>query len=105
MSVETSWCDCMMTAKTINLSIRLYGMREKDASIDLVPRTVRRGTSVQEIWSELQNKAKPGERLVTTPHKALLVLVNGQPVDYGDGWDTVLKDGDELTFMIKASGG
>ncbi len=95
----------MMPSARINLSIRLFGMRGKDAGINFLPEIVQSGTTVQDIWSSLQGEADPGERLATVPRDALLVLVNGEPIDYGDGWDTILYDGDEITYMVKTSGG
>ena len=95
----------MMSSASINLSIRLFGMRGKDAGMNLLPETVQIGSSVQDIWSSLQSEADPDERLATVPSEALLVLVNGSPIEYGDGWETILNEGDEVTYMIKTSGG
>ena len=95
----------MMTSETIDISVRLFGLRGKDAGIDLVLKTIPRGRSVLDVWSELKSTAEEDERLATTPREAILVLVNGEPIDYGDGWETILNEGDELTYMIQVSGG
>ncbi len=61
--------------------------------------------TVGKVLSELQSCAEPASPLATLHRDALLVLVNGRPIQHLDGWDTLLSRGDTLTLMVKAFGG
>lgn len=62
-------------------------------------------STVRQVLSHLQSSAQVGEKIGTVNPEALLVLVNGQPIEYLEGWETRLSGGDRVTFLIKAAGG
>ena len=66
----------------------------------------RQGLTVAGVWSDLQKGAPPHAPLASLQRDMVLALVNGSPVHrLSEGWDTVLKAGDTVTFMVKAFGG
>jgi molybdopterin converting factor small subunit len=61
--------------------------------------------TVSGLLAQLRAQAKPDDRLASVPCEALLVLINGRPIQYLDGWDTVLRDRDEVAYLLKTAGG
>jgi molybdopterin converting factor small subunit len=48
------------------------------------------------------------ERLINDellPIDGSVILVNGRNILSLDGWETIIQDGDELTFMVPVAGG
>lgn len=87
------------------VQITLFGLRGGHASRTRLTERVSPDATVWDILLRLREAARPDERLATLDPEALLVLVNGQPINYLDGWETCVSPGDEITYMIKASGG
>jgi molybdopterin converting factor small subunit len=60
---------------------------------------------VSALLAQLRSQAAPTDRLASADPDALLVLVNGRPVQYLQGWETRLGEQDEITFLLKTAGG
>ncbi len=87
------------------VTVILFGLKGGHASKTRLTEPVGSDTTVGDILLRLRGAARPGERLATVDPEALLVLVNGQPINYLDGWETCVRPGDEITYMLKAAGG
>ena len=90
-----------------NIRLRLFGLwgpkmgRIEEEAFPFLPHL-----TVGKVWSELQRTADPHAPLASLQRDMVLALVNGSPVHrLSEGWDTSLKIGDTVTFMVKAFGG
>ncbi|HSB89489.1 MAG TPA: MoaD/ThiS family protein [Anaerolineales bacterium] len=89
----------------IQVIVRTFGLRGRDSSLTRMPTGLSAGTTVGDLLAHLRTRARPGDRLASVQSDTLLVLVNGRPIQYLSGWETVLRDGDEITCMLKTAGG
>lgn len=87
------------------IRVRLYGLGEKAGRFQEEAMTVAQGATVRTLWEELRARARGDEFLARIDEQAVLVLVNGNPIHHLDDWDTVLKEGDKVSLMVKAFGG
>ena len=87
------------------VTIQLFGLVGGSATKTRLCKPCELGTTVQDIWLRLQRDAHPEDRITTVDPDVLLVLVNGHPIDYLDGWETQVAEDDVVTYMIKAAGG
>jgi molybdopterin converting factor small subunit len=95
----------MKPAPVIQVVVRTFGLRGRDSGRTRMAGDLSGGTTVSGLLTQLRSRATPDDRLVTVHPDALLVLVNGRPIQYLDGWDTVLRDRDEIAYMLKTAGG
>jgi molybdopterin converting factor small subunit len=89
----------------IQVIVRTFGLRGRDSSLTWMPTGLCAGTTVRDLLAQLRARARPGDRLASVQNDTLLMLVNGRPIQYLSGWETVLRDGDEITCMLKTAGG
>jgi molybdopterin converting factor small subunit len=89
------------------IRLRLFGLRgPKMSRIEEEAFPFLPNLTVGRVWGELQRGADPHAPLASLQRDMVLVLVNGSPVHrLSEGWDTLLKIGDTVTFMVKAFGG
>jgi hypothetical protein len=87
------------------VTIQLFGLVGGSATKTRLSQPCEPDTTVQDIWQRLQREAHPEDRIATVDPAVLLVLVNGHPIDYLDGWETHVVESDVVTYMIKAAGG
>lgn len=89
----------------IQVIVRLFGLSGGVSRLTRSPIEMPMGTTVQGLLDRLRSQAAPGDRLAAVHPDGLLVLVNGHPIQYLDGWNTVLRDRDEITYLVKTAGG
>lgn len=90
----------------MRIRLRLFGLRRPGGRMEEEPLTLGSGTTVGQLWTDLQRKADAGAPLASLQRDMVLALVNGAPVQrLEQGWDTPLAEGDTVTFMVKAFGG
>ena len=89
------------------ICLRLFGLRgPKVGRIEEESFPLSPNLTVGKVWGELQRSAAPHSPLASLPRDMVLALVNGTPVQrLAGGWDTSLRDGDTVAFMVKAFGG
>lgn len=87
------------------VTIHLFGLVGGSANKTRLSQPCEPGTTVQDIWQRLQSEAQPEDRIATIDSDVILVLVNGHPIDYLDGWKTRVSKDDVVTYMIKVAGG
>jgi molybdopterin converting factor small subunit len=85
--------------------LRLFGLGRGDASKAHLTQSIESGTTVESLWQGLRAASGPDEKLSTFDRRAMLVLVNGRPIRFLAGWQTVVADEDTVSFMPKAFGG
>lgn len=90
---------------TVNITVRLFGLRGGDSRLTRLPDSVPAAMTVRALLDQLRTQAAPTDRLASADPDALLVLINGRPVQYLQGWDTRLSEQDEITFLLKTAGG
>ncbi len=96
-----------MAGRPVEIRLRLFGLRHSRSSrIEEERRTCQLGTTVGQLWADLQRGADAGTPLASLQRDMVLALVNGAPIQRLDkGWETPLAEGDTVTFMVKAFGG
>lgn len=92
-----------MTA--LKVKIKLYGLIGGSATKTRLIQSHTPGSTIEDIWQKLHSESNPEDKIVFVDRQILLVLINGTPIDYLDGWETRLADDDQITFMIKTAGG
>jgi molybdopterin converting factor small subunit len=95
----------MSATPVVQVVVRIFGLRGRDSRLRRMPARLPGGTSVRGLLARLRSQAAADDRLVTVDPEALLVLVNGRPIQYLDGWDTALREGDEIACLLKTAGG
>jgi len=87
------------------VKVLLFGLNSEAAGRTQTIQSAGPGTTVEDVWLKLQGTELPTGRMVSVNREALLVLVNGQPIDYLDGWKTKLRHNDQITYMRRTVGG
>ena len=95
----------MELTPVIQVIVRTFGLRGRDSAVTWSPTDLSAGTTARDLLAQLRARAVPDDRLATFPPDTLLVLVNGRPIQYLGGWETVLHDCDEIVYMLKTAGG
>lgn len=85
--------------------VLLFGLGDKAAGRIKLVQPVGPDATVEDLWLSLKIPGTDGGVLSRVEHKALLVLVNGEPIEYLDGWSTRLADNDQVTYLRKTIGG
>lgn len=85
--------------------VLLFGLKDGAAGKTQLAESISPGTTVEDLWLRLKSLDQSDGRIATVDRAALLVLVNGQPIDYLDGWKTQLAENDQITYLRRAVGG
>jgi molybdopterin converting factor small subunit len=85
--------------------VLLFGLGDKAAGKTKLVQQVGPDATVEELWLSLPVSAADAGTNGHVERRALLVLVNGEPIEYLDGWSTRLSDNDQVTYLRKAVGG
>lgn len=89
----------------LNVNIKLFGLKGSSSHKTRLIQSFEPGSTIIDVWERLRNEANPDEKIASVDKRVLLVLINGTPIVYLDGWETCLVDGDQITFMVKTAGG
>jgi molybdopterin converting factor small subunit len=95
----------MTAAVGIQVSVKTFGLCGGDSVARRTPAFLPQGATVGNLVDRLRSQAAPTERLAAVPPDALLILINGRPIQYLGGWSTRLADGDEIAMLLKTAGG
>lgn len=90
---------------SVDITVRLFGLRGRDSGLTHLPTCVASGFTLRALLDQLRAQAAPTDRLASVDPEALLVLINGRPAQYLQGWDTPLNEKDEITILLKTAGG
>jgi molybdopterin converting factor small subunit len=85
--------------------VLLFGLNGEAAGKTQMTQSAKSGTTVEDLWLQLQGTELPNGRIAAVNRAVLLVLVNGQPIDYLEGWKTKLHHKDQITYMRRTVGG
>jgi molybdopterin converting factor small subunit len=85
--------------------VLLFGLGDKAAGKRQLVQEVGPSATVEEVWLGLQVPEIDNGTRAPADRRALLVLVNGEPIEYLDGWNTPLSDNDQITYLRKTVGG
>jgi molybdopterin converting factor small subunit len=89
----------------LNVKIKLYGLFGGSATKTRLIQSHEPGSTIEDVWQRLRSEAKPEDKIAVIDRRILLALINGTPIQYLNGWDTCLAEGDQITLMIKTAGG
>ena len=87
------------------VQLRLFGLREGHSRLNKISQIINQSKTVGDLWNDLQGMAEPGDRLAAIDREGILALVNGRPIHLLQGWETMVVDQDQVTFMLKTAGG
>jgi molybdopterin converting factor small subunit len=85
--------------------VLLFGLGDKAAGKRQLVQDIGPSATVEELWRGLQVPGMESGTRDPADRQALLVLVNGEPIEYLDGWNTRLSDNDQITYLRKTVGG
>jgi molybdopterin converting factor small subunit len=87
------------------INLRFFGFGSRASGIDTEAKNVRQGTTARELWEALRSSAGEQELLARIDEKNVSFFVNGRLVHHGKMHESVLEEGDTVTFMVLAMGG
>jgi sulfur carrier protein ThiS len=88
-----------------DIRLRLFGFGSKASGWEVDSRSVPQGTTVSAVWNSLRSSAEEGALLARIDESNVFYLVNGKLIPRRRLEETLLEDGDTVTFMVMAIGG
>jgi sulfur carrier protein ThiS len=88
-----------------DIRLRLFGFGSKASGWEIDTRSVPQGTTASGVWKSLRSSAEEGALLARIDERNVFYLVNGKLIPRTRLEETVLEDGDTVTFMVMAIGG
>ncbi len=87
------------------IKVRFFGLNRKASGVEIETRHVADHTTVGALWNSLRSSAHPDELLARVDERTVAVLVNRRVIDRAETPQTVLAEGDTVTFMVFVMGG
>jgi thiamine biosynthesis protein ThiS len=87
------------------IRVRFFGFNRKASGFEAETLHVSDGTTVGDLWASLRSSAHPDEILARVDERTVAVLVNRRVIDREQIRQTVLTEGDTVTFMVFVMGG
>lgn len=87
------------------IKVRFFGFDHKGSGLETETRHVADGTTVGDLWESLRSSSHPDETLARVDERTVAVLVNRRVIDRQETRQTVLTEGDTVTFMVFVMGG
>jgi len=85
--------------------VRLFGFGSRASGYETKTRVIPEGATIRELWEDMRTSANPDSLLARIEGKKVWVLINGLHFNQAKKWETLLADGDTVTFMVYAMGG
>lgn len=87
------------------IRVRFFGFRTETSDFETQTLSVPDGTTVKDLWNELLSSPDTGQVLGRVDERTVAVLVNRRVIDRAETPQTVLAEGDTVTFMVFVMGG
>jgi thiamine biosynthesis protein ThiS len=87
------------------VEVRFFGFRSDVSDFETRMRSVADGATVENLWDELRSSSDVSQLLAGVDERTVAVLVNRNIVERTQMKETLLKEGDTVTFMLFVLGG